>query len=291
MSGAISQIEGGGALGTALAGISGRAGEAFGNLATNAFRSVEEEEAAVATATGSSREMMRALAGADPNSEEYRRIASSMSAMEGGRDLLAGAADYRNRARQLRGEGRRGRTGAVDALLGQATGNTFSSMHFRVGERDISSSQARALLMRGGAGTDEIANQLTTQLTESGMGADEARNQVERMQRMIGTVGQRGKTTNDMVEGAMNLENTEGLDRVRARAAEASRNEALARDPVGAEQLRVLESIRDRLPDTSARRAEAAATAEAVGRAASSAADATMSTPDGGAINPGSTTR
>ena len=290
MSGAIGEIEGGGELGRSLAGISGRAGEAFGNLATNTFGSREEREAAVTTATGSSREMMRALAAADPNSEEYRRIASSMSAMEGGRDLLAGAAEYRGRARQLRGEGRRGRTGAVDALLGQATGNTFSGMHFRIGERDVSSSMARNILMRGGAGTDEIANQLTTQLTESGMGADEARTQVASMRQMLGTVGRRGGTTNDMVENAMNLENTEGLDAVRARAAEASRNEALARDPVGAEQLRVLESIRDRLPDTSTRRAEAAATADAVGRAASSSADANMSTAAGGAVNAGSTT-
>jgi hypothetical protein len=297
MSGAIGEIEGGGELGRRLAGISGRAGEAFGNLATGTFRDEEARESAVSTATGASREMMRALADADPNSEEYRRIAASMSAMEGGRELLGGAAEYRGRARQLRGEGRRGRVGAVDALLGLATGNTFSSMNFHIGgegagRRDISASMARRLLMRGGEGTEEITNQMITQLTESGMDADTARGHVARMREMVSTVGRRGGTPEEMrnmVENAMNLENTEGLDAVRARAAEASRNEALARDPVGAEQLRVLESIRDRLPDTSARRAEAAATAEAVGRAASSSANANMSTAEGGAINAGST--
>ena len=291
MSGALRELEGGGALARDLAGISGRTGEAYGRLVIGGMDE-DQRTAEVGTAMGGSREMMIRLAHADRNSEEYRTVAASLAAREGGRDLLAGAADYAGRERQLRGRGRRGRIGAVDSLLSLATGDSFSGMNFHIGEGDnergVSTSAARRMLVSG-EHRMEIMDQMITQLTERGMTSEEARSQVMGMRSLVEDVGT-GRMSERDITSAMNLGNASGLDAVRSRAAEASRNEALARDPVGAEQLRVLESIRDRLPDTPTRRAEAAATADAVGRAASSSADANMSTAAGGAVNAGSTT-
>lgn len=271
MGGALRELEGGGDLSRRLADISERTSGAYSNLAMSTFENQDQAREAVNAASGGANEMMLELAHADPNSEEYRRIASSLAAREGGSDLLRGAAARRASEREIRGEGRRGRAGAVDRLLGAATGNTFSSMHFRIGNRDISASAARRMLMAGGEGSSDIMEQMTTQLSEAGMSPEAARRQMSEVAGLLESVGRRGGTSETDVNRALGLETTEGMEAVRSRAAEASREAALSRDPVGAEQLRVLESIRDRLPEAPARRAEAEAAARAAGTAAAEA--------------------
>ncbi|MGA1355005.1 MAG: hypothetical protein ACO32I_09565 [Candidatus Limnocylindrus sp.] len=290
MGNALQELEGGGELARQLAGISQTTSSAYSRLANGSFSTQEGAQQLVNQASGGANQMMIALARADRNSEEYRAVAASLSAQEGGRELLAGGAQRAALERQLSGQGRRGRAGAVDALIGLTTGNTFSGMEFHLGEgrgrRDISASQARRILMaegQGGRGA-EIVEQMQTQLTQMGMSSEEARTQMMAFRNQVGDIGTRRMQQGDL-DAAARLGDSAGLSAVRESAQRQSRESALARDPVGAEQLRVLQAILDRLPDAGTRRSEQNAAAQATGEAVSSSVDANMTRSDGAAVN------
>lgn len=232
-------------------------GEGLSDLA-GAFTGAGEALAGTEDPTEAVNAARQALSRMDTGSEAYGDVASALGGSEGGRALMAAAAQDRHLRRALSGRGRRGGAEAAETALGAITGGSLSEMEFTVGGRTIRGSDRNAarriagILSGGGRGAEEVMTQLTTHLRGLGMSEEEAAGMVGTV--TMGFMGGRGGT---MSEGAIEdlirqTGSSETLSRVRREGTERMARE---RDPLGFERNQILgrmetalTSIRDRLP-------------------------------------------
>ena len=254
-----------GSLRARLASTAGGAREAFARLSSG-----EGTEADLEAADAASRSMVTTMATFDRSTaageREYAETLRSMRATGEGegataeemRSMVSGLSMAAGREAHLRrslsGRGRRGRAETVDTLLSEATGGTFGSMEFRMGDETISGSRARRMLAEGGENRDLILAQMETQLSERAGGRD--------MSAVSGTIREsldalgRGRgLEGEALERALRVGETEGLSDVRASATEDSLEAARAANPLDRERNEILTGIRERL-DPAARRRE-----------------------------------
>lgn len=275
-------LEGGpeGSLRARLAADASGAREAFARL--SAGGATEEDVAAANAASGA---MVSTLAGFDRSTaageREYAEALRSMRATGEGegataeemRAMVSGISMSAGREAHLRrslgGRGRRGRAETVDTLLSEATGGTFGSMEFRMGDETISGSRARRMLMEGGENREMILAQIGTQLSERAGGRD--------MSAVTTTIGEsltalgRGRgLEGEALERALHVGATEGLSDVRASATEDSLEAARAANPLDRERNEILREISGRL-DPASRRTENTELARQIGSAVANA--------------------
>lgn len=238
-------------------GITAVGGEGLSELA-GAFTGAGEALMGTEDPTEAVNRARMMLSRMDTGTEEYGDVASALGGTEGGRALMAAAAQDRHMRRALSGRGRRGGAEAAETALGAITGGSLSEMEFTVGGRTIRGSDRNAarriagILSGGGRGAEEVMTQLTTHLRGLGMSEEEASGMVGTV--TMGFMGGRGGT---MSEGAIedlirSTGSSETLSRVRR---EGSERMARERDPLGFERNQILgrmetalTSIRDRLP-------------------------------------------
>lgn len=208
----------------------------------------------ISGADAATRQIAHTLATADPQSQEYRDIVGRLGQTEQGRQLLASAAGDRRLMRELGGQGRRGSRGAMDALTSAVSGGSFGSMEFTgAGGRTITGQQARAMLLRGGRGAQDIMGQFQTQLEGMGVGHDEAHQLSQELSMGTRAIGAHGRLGTGAIERVMReTGSSDALRKIQAQGAEQAMAAERGRNPLGAQQVDLLKEIRDRLPERAA---------------------------------------
>lgn len=213
--------------------------------------------------------------------DEYRRFASRAMDIDPnlpeaererlqaeGRAAILGTSHMRAIDRDLRGEGRRRGRGAAETALGEMTGYSVGSMEFEIGGRSVSGQRAQSILQsalsgRGisGRARGDVLRQFREQVMDpEGLGLNET--QTREMMTILGS----SMEHRDRRTGAFTDEDRErmasftgrrdiqdAMQEAAQRRTAAALSTAQSRDPVGARQIQVLESIetvlRTRLPE------------------------------------------
>ncbi len=238
--------------------IMGRRVSGIGDMG-GGISSLMEKAADSLRGDGDPREAITALrqhmASLDPNSEEYRQIATKIASTgDSGGAFLSAVSQTRQFTRDITGGGRRGRRGADDTALGSLVGGSFSDLGMSVtgkGGREIrlrNASQAMQLLKGGG----EMGNQVRSQLEQhlAGTLGDEgsAKDLVSRFTQM----SEGGFDTAEARELEKRLGDLDVAGKAQGKKSAADKASAERSDPIGTEQRDILKEIRDKLPDKAA---------------------------------------
>jgi hypothetical protein len=181
---------------------------------------------------------------------------ASDEARETGRSLAMQMSQTRQQRQDLMGGGRRGMRQSRETALAMLSGNGLGSMEFRLRGRRVRGNRMGDLLLGRGMRAEDrntLLDQFQEQLvSQQHLSVDAARD----IRGTLSDVYSDGRVTDAEARRIQQTQKRYGADFERLSQEQQSRalSQATARDPVGREQIRLLETInttlRDRLPST-----------------------------------------
>jgi len=207
------------------------------------------------TALAMTDEEFRAEANTMMDAQSFGSEAERESVRAQRRATLLGLSRQRAVDRDLQGRGRRRGRGAAETAIGEMTGYGTGDMEFQIHGRTLRGQAGRTALQRAlegraGADGDEILNQFQAQATDpQGMGlsagrAEEMRMLLQAGNRNRGRDGSFSEKDREAMHEFTQLDDVQNAMRdATRRRSENALSSAAGRDPVGARQIQLLESI------------------------------------------------